>query len=249
VGPAEPVNPYQAPRPELIPEPAGLSASLEDAIAGRYDFDIGDVMEDAWALVKGMKASFWGAWIVIALIWGVVDVIVGTVVGQLLTGTAATVVNQAFSSVVTILMTPFTVGLQMMCVRRALGMPISFGTAFSYVNRGGPAIVAALLVTLFCYLGLAFLIIPGVYLFVAYFFATQLVVDQDLGAWRAMEISRKAVTRRWWRVFGLIIVVGLLTALSALLLLIPLIWTFPWAMMVAGVLYRQMFYARHPASA
>ena len=42
---------------------------------------------------------------------------------------------------------------------------------------------------------------------------------------------------------GLGLLVGLLTAVSALGLLIPLIWTIPWAMMTIGVLYRRIFYA------
>ena len=43
--------------------------------------------------------------------------------------------------------------------------------------------------------------------------------------------------------FGLSLVVGILTTLSALALFIPLIWTIPWSMMASAVLYRRIFYA------
>ena len=41
-------------------------------------------MDEAWGLVKGMKASFWGAAIVIGLIYLVVDALTG-VAGSVLT--------------------------------------------------------------------------------------------------------------------------------------------------------------------
>jgi hypothetical protein len=63
---SEPFNPYQAPReaPPAAAPAAGLSPNLEDAIAGRYQLTIGEVMGEAWQLVKGMKGTLWGAMIV-----------------------------------------------------------------------------------------------------------------------------------------------------------------------------------------
>ena len=246
--PSEPKNPYEAPRAELNGAAAtsGLSPSLQDAIAGRYNFTIGEVMDEAWRLVKGMKASFWGAAIVVGIIYLAFDAIAGFAVGMFFSGPPNAFVKQAFRGVVGVLMTPFTMGLQMMCVRRAMGIPISFGTAFSYFPRAGTALAGALLVLVLTYLGMALLVIPGVYLFVAYLLTTPLIGAAELSAWKAMETSRKAITHRWWRVFGLSLVVGLLTGLSAIALLIPLIWTIPWAMMTTAVLYRRIFHASAP---
>jgi hypothetical protein len=249
MGPAEPLNPYQAPRaePVAIESTGQLSPAIEDAIAGRYHFTIGGVMSEAWQLVKGLKASLWGALIVVGVIGGVVQIMAALILGLLIgneTSVSNVVVKQLFNLLIGALMTPLTMGLQMMCVRRALGLPVSFGTAFEYFHRGGPAIVGALLVMLLGYLGLALLIIPGIYLFVAYSLSTQLIADQQFGAWRAMETSRRAITHRWFGVFGLFLLVAVVTGLSALALLIPLIWTIPWAMMTVGVLYRRIFYAR-----
>jgi hypothetical protein len=245
MGPDQPRNPYEAPREApAAAAPAGeLSPNLEDAIAGRYQFTIGEVMSEAWQLIKGMKWTFWSAALVIGIIWVVLNQMVTLAVGMVLTGTAKTVVQQIVGGIIGIVMAPLSVGIQMMCVRRALGLPIEFGTAFSYLHRGAAIIVASLLVILLGYLGLALLIIPGVYLFIAYSLTAQLIADQGLGVWQAMETSRKAITRRWWGVAGLLLVVGLLTMLSAIALLIPLIWTIPWSMMATGVLYRRIFYA------
>jgi len=67
--PNDPLNPFEPPKAALeVALPVGTAGSLEDAVAGRYDFTIGEVMSEAWGLVKGFKASFWGAAL---LIYGV----------------------------------------------------------------------------------------------------------------------------------------------------------------------------------
>jgi hypothetical protein len=247
----DPINPYQPPKADLeIAGPTATPTSIEDAIAGRYDFDIGDVMDEAWKLTKGFKGSFWGAAIVI----GIISLIGSGVVGGLLGALAALVgvrvnglVSAIFNGLAAALLTPLTMGLTMMAVRRAQGQPASFSTAFGYISKAGPAIAAGLLTVLLTYLGIALLIIPGIYLAVAYKMAEPLIGELPISGWKAMETSRKAIRHKWFRVFGLFIVVGLLTALSGLVL-IPLIWTVPWSIMTMGVLYRRIFHAT-PAEA
>ena len=248
MAPIDAPNPYAAPQAELnvVPTTGATSPSLQDAINGRYTFTIGGVMDEAWLLVKGMKASFWGAAIVIALIYLVFEMICAVILAMFLGGEPNAVVRQLTQGVVSALMTPFTMGLQMMCVRRALGMPVSFSTAFSYFPRAGVALGSALLVMLLTWVGMVMLVIPGIYLMVAYSLTTQLVCDRELSAWDAMETSRSAITHKWWRVFGLHLLVGLLMGLSMLALLIPLIWTVPWAMMTSAVLYKRIFYSSAP---
>src|SRR4051794_7216575 len=164
MGPSDGPNPYEPPRAELDAAPAtgALSPSLQDAIAGRYDFNVSDVMDEAWRLAKGMRASFWGAAVVVALIY----LVVGSIASMLLTvffkGPPGTIVRQLANGVVGALMTPFTMGLQMMCVRRALGAPISFATAFSFFPRAGTALAGALGVLICSYLGGLALIFPGI---------------------------------------------------------------------------------------
>ncbi len=249
---APPPNPYEPPRAELdasAPPATGFSPNLAAAVEGRYTFTVGEVMDEAWQLVKGMKGTFWSAAVLIGIIQWVASSTVQRISSFFLPSNTwgLVVAQQLVNGVAGALLTPVTMGLTMMCVRRALGAPISFSNAFSYVSKSGTtAIVAAVLVVLATYAGLLVLIIPGIYLMVAYSFVIQLVGDQGLSPWQAMEVSRKAVTHRWWSVFGLGLLVALLTGVSALGLLIPLIWTIPWMMMTIAVLYRRMFYAVDP---
>ena len=242
-----PMNPYEAPKAELdsLLGPS-MPANLVNAVEGRYQFTVGEVMDEAWRLVKGMKASFWAAAALIGLICLVVSAIGGFVITIVVGEAPNAVAQQAMNSGFNVLLAPLLAGLEMMCVRRALGLPISFATAFSYFPKTGSVLAGAFLVTLLSWLGMLALLIPGIYLIVGYDLVVKLICDQNLSPWAAMETSRKAIGHRWWSVFGLGLLVALLTSLSALGLLIPLIWTVPWSMMTGAVLYRRIFYAQTP---
>jgi hypothetical protein len=242
----EPPNPYAPPRAELD-VPALMPANLEGAMAGRYHFTIGEVMDEAWHHVKGMKATFWGAMIVVGLINFAVTRVSNRVFGMFVEKPHF-VVQMFFRAVVGALMAPVSVGLTMMCVRRALGAPISFRTAFSYYGKSLPVVVCALATVVLTWSSLVAVILPGIYVWVAYTFAIPLICDQGLSPWKALETSRRAVHHKWFSVFGLILLVGLLTLVSALGLLIPLFWTVPWMMMTSAVLYRRIFYATAPVA-
>ena len=69
------------------------------------------------------------------------------VFGFFVTKAPNAIVKQIFRATVAALTTPLTMGMTMMCVRRALGAPISFGTAFSYYAKSLPALGCALLVS------------------------------------------------------------------------------------------------------
>ncbi len=62
-------NPYEPPKADLNAQPTspGGSGSLEDALAGRYNFQIGEVLREAWRLTPGMKGTFWGGAILLYL--------------------------------------------------------------------------------------------------------------------------------------------------------------------------------------
>lgn len=247
----EPVNPYAPPSTELDLAPSFRQiADLQGAREGRYEFRIGEVMDEAWRLVKGMKASFWGAAAVIGVFYLVIDTLVAVglamFVGDNPTAFVNSFVGSFRRSFVTVLMTPLTMGLQMMCVRRALGAPVSFSTAFSYLHRGRTAILGVGLVSLLTTIGTALLILPGIYLFVGYQLTTILICDQEMKVWRAMETSRRAIHHKWWQFLLVIMVAFLLLWVSALPLLIPLIWALPWYLMVYAVLYRRIFFAGPP---
>ena len=104
-----------------------------------------------------------------------------------------------------------------------------------------PLIITAVVMMLLIYLGMILLLIPGIYLGVAYLLAVPLVVERGLSPWQALEASRKAITQHWFKVFGLFIVLGLIVIVSAIPLGIGLVWTIPLMVVAMGVLYRTIF--------
>jgi hypothetical protein len=242
-----PVNPFQPPEAEPdVVRPTLPNGSLEDALAGNYDFEISEVLREAWRLTNGFKAAFWGPalvtyGLVIALVFGATKVIAGD--------NAGFAVRFAINLGCSALFAPLVMGVMMLGVRRAAGLPVSFQTTFSYFHKAGAAIVAALSTTLLTYLGLVFLVLPAIYLGVAFGMTMPLIADRNLAPWNAMETSRRAITHKWFAFFGTYLIVGILTCLSALPLGIGLIWTVPWSMLVIGVLYRRIFGVASSASA
>lgn len=65
------------------------------------------------------------------------------------------------------------------------------------------------------------------YLGVSWLFAFPLVIDKGLGAWTAMEVSRRVISRQWFRVFFVALIGGILTMLGIIALFIGLIFTLP----------------------
>jgi hypothetical protein len=83
-----------------------------------------------------------------------------------------------------------------------------------------PIFFAVLLAALGIALGLL-LIVPGIYLFVRWYFVPQAVVlerARDVGALRA---SGRLVQGFWWRTFALVLLVNLLTVLAGVVLAAP----------------------------
>jgi len=76
-------------------------------------------------------------------------------------------------------------------------------------------------------LGFVCLILPGVYLFVAWFFALPLVIDKRLEFWPAMRLSRKVISKHWWKFLGFLLVLGLLNLAGLLACLVGIFVTLP----------------------
>lgn len=230
-------NPYEAPKADLNAQaaPAGASGSLEDALAGRYSFEIGDVLREAWRMTPGMKGTFWTGAILLYAGYMLVAIVGGLLFRN------AVVLRTLFNVVLGAIGPVLFIGLMAMGIRRAARLSIAFETAFLGFQKATPVFIAGLLSTLFTYIGFALLILPGIYLAIGYCMTMPLIADRSMAPWQALETSRKAVTKHWFQYFGLLFMVGILVFVSAIPAGIGLIWTAPWAANVFGVAYRRTF--------
>jgi GYF domain 2 len=73
------------------------------------------------------------------------------------------------------------------------------------------------------------------YLSISWLFTFALIVDQGLGAWSAMEVSRRVVTKQWFRVFLLALLGGIIAALGLIGFIVGILFTMPIA--IGAIMY------------
>lgn len=233
-------NPYKPPKAEIadVFSSSDAGGTLEQGIAGNYDFGILEIIKESWQRTYGMKTAYWlGLMIFMMIVLGVALVMGGVgVFGEQLGVFGQLLPNILFTAITY----PFLAGIIMMGVHRAVDLPVSAGQVFNSLGLVVPVVIASVLMSLLTSLGFLLLVVPGIYLSVAYFLVMPLIVEKQLGAWEALEASRRAITKRWFKVFGLIVVMGVIVAISAFSI-IGLLWTLPMSTVMLGVLYRVIF--------
>ncbi|MCK5813363.1 MAG: hypothetical protein KAH03_03855 [Cocleimonas sp.] len=242
-------NPYATPTADLeVPVSPNKykNGSLESGIAGDYDFTIKGILSEAWEKTNGLKGSFWGAAGLLFIGLLIVSVVLGVIFGSGAQPGEMPTGGQIGTQIVVQLLImgllyPFMAGIMMMGVKRSVDQPISSKMMFSYFSVTGTLIVAGLLSTIFIWIGFVLLIIPGLYLAIAYGLIIPLIADKKLSAWQAMEASRKAITKRWFKIFALYFVMVIILMVSMIPLGLGLIWTYPMMISLMGILYREIF--------
>lgn len=242
-------NPYAAPISNLREVQAdGQVPSIEHALSRGYDFSIGAVLSESWQRIKGTKGIIIGGFIVFYAALFAISFVLGgalSILGILSENPTGVIVGEmAISLLASALAYPFMAGINMVGIRRAVDQPISFNEIFSHFGSTLPLLITAIVSMLLIYLGMFLLIIPGLYLAIAYMLAVPLVVERGLSPWQAMETSRKAISQHWFKVFGLFLLLGLITLIGVLPLGIGLIWAIPLFVISMGVLYRTIFGVR-----
>ena len=121
----------------------------------------------------------------------------------------------------------FSAGYYIVALQIAKNRPIDFSDFFRGFNQFLQIFLAHLIGTILIAIGFGLLIIPGIYLAVAYVFASLFVIEKKLSFWSALEASRKLITKKWFSFVGLGIMLTLLNLAGMLLLGIGLLVTIP----------------------
>ncbi|MCW8931321.1 MAG: hypothetical protein OQL19_13915, partial [Gammaproteobacteria bacterium] len=136
---------------------------------------------------------------------------------------------------------PVLAGIILLGIHRAVDADISAVSVFSHYNKVIPVTILTIVTGLLTMLGFMLLVLPGIYLAVAYMMAMALMIDRGMGVWEALETSRKAVSKHWFKIFFLYLLLGILFMVASIPLFIGLIWVLPLAAILHGVLYKYMF--------
>ena len=200
------------------------------------DWSIGEVLKTASEKQVGFKFSYFKAFAVYAAIS-----IVITLVQEASVGTADGVAASVVEILVTFLLFPLGVGLGLLGIRRAAGKETPVSTLWEPYSQAIPLIVMFLLMAVLVVAGFFLLVLPGIYLSVAYSFAPYLIVEKNMGVWEALETSRKAITQYWWRYFGLMLVFMVLIIIGSIPVLIGLVWALPIVAIATGEVFAKTF--------
>ena len=251
-------NVYQTPESNLVNENSSKEkyGSIEKAIQGDYEFLIGAVISEAWVKTNGCKGVFNLSFFYYFLILIAIMIVMGIVTTELFSmgsmGDGMGVVSDSMSAGmmlmqvliqfgVNLVSLPLVMGLFMMAIKRSVDAPISADMIFKYFSKMIPLFVTMVLMYVLIIIGFFLLVLPGIYLMVAYYMAMPLVVEKGMSPWQALETSRKAITYRWFSVFGLFFIMFTIVAISAIPLGIGMIWTVPMMVIAFAILYRNIF--------
>lgn len=260
--PAAAGSPFTAATPAAAPaQPAGpvdAKVYAAELIARAAPLDIFGCLSRSFDLWKANFLPLVGVTFVVFLATGVLGMvpILGAIVNIVLSGV-------------------FYGGLYYYYLGKMRGEPREFGDAFAGFSKAfGPLALASLLTVALSmaaacvliapwvigimmtaqqgqpnpllFLGIFVCALPIMYLSVSWTFTFALVIDQGLGPWTAMEVSRRVVTKQWFRVFFTILLGGILAMLGLIGLIIGVVFTLPLA--IGALLYAYEDLCNPPAA-
>jgi serine/threonine protein kinase len=209
--------------PGVTPPPTTLAGDALEAqiLAQDYVLDARRCIRRGWALVR---SDFWPLVGITALI-------------LVLLGAASSIgeVRQSFgnfsfsSSILSILLSgPLIGGLYLCFLKRLRSQEIRVETAFSGFRTALLQLfLASFVMHVLTALGFLCLIVPGIYLLVAWAFTLPLVIDKGLEFWPAMRISRRVISKHWWRFLGFLLLLLLLNVGGLLACILGVFVTLP----------------------
>lgn len=228
-------NPYETPEAPL--ERSSVSkdgqGSLQGGLNGDYDFTIGDIYSEAWEKTKGVKGTF-------LIAWGIYMLIAFSIsfVFYFIPFDSQSIIESLVSIPA---LYPVMAGITLMGIHRSVDADISASSVLGHYGRVIPITLLTVLMMLLIILGMALLVIPGIYLAIAYMMALPLMMDRNMGIWEALETSRKAITKHWFKIFFIYLLLGLLMIVAMLPFFIGLIWILPMSSIIQGVMYKYIF--------
>ena len=222
--------------PKYTAPPVDAAAFAEQILARDYVLNIRDCLRRGWELVK---SDFWPivgvTALVLALLWAASssEPIYSIHRGGL----------HATTSLLSILLGgPLMGGLYLFFLKKIRGEPARVETAFAgFSSCFVQLFLASFVSELLLALGFICLVLPFIYLLVAWLFTLPLVIDKRLEFWPAMRLSRKTISKHWWKFLGFGIVLVLFNLAGVLLFCVGVFLTFPISLAALMYAYEDIF--------
>jgi predicted Ser/Thr protein kinase len=231
------------------PPPGANGAALaQEILAREFNLSIRSCMRRGWILLKGEFWPFVGVTALLIALLGFATSIGGASFRHGPAGANSTEITSAFAMLV---WGPLVGGLLLYFLKKIRREPATVETAFCGFSsqRFLHLFLAGFVTSLLTWLGFVCLILPGIYLLVAWMFTLPLVMDKHLDFWSAMELSRKVVTKHWFKFLGLGIVLMLLEFAGVLALCVGVFVMAPLILATLMYAYEDIFGGATPAVA
>lgn len=199
------------------------TAQFDKLIEGNYEVNASDYVQKGWEMFKGNIGEFIGFTLVVFA--------------------ASLVISKlgAFGSLLfSALAAPLYAGFSIAAFRILSGKSLQFSDFFKGFNYFLPLFLAGLASGIIVSVGLALLLLPGIYLAVGYMLTTLLVIDHRMEFWQAMETSRKIVTKNWFAFFIFALLLFLVNVLGIIALGVGLLVTIPITSCAAAIAYKEI---------
>jgi serine/threonine protein kinase len=199
---------------------AAPAVSAGEILARDYTLNIRHCLRRGWALVRN---DFWPLVGMSAFVMVVLSAASSS--GVVLSDGQ----SSGTTSILGILLSgPLMGGLYLYFLKKIRREAAGVETAFTGFRHPFPhLVIAGFLATLLTTLGFLCLILPGIYLFVAWIFTFPLIVDRRLEFWPAMRLSRKIISKHWWKFLGFLLVLALINLAGIAACCVGLFITFP----------------------
>lgn len=197
---------------------------LEQLLQDQPTLDIDKAFKRGWEMFKTNPGLFIAFALIYFIILGAGEVLLGD-----------------YSSIISILVgVPLGFGFYLVANQISRSESIEFKDFFEGFKFFVPLVLVSLLAGLLSIVGLVFLILPGIYLGVAYTFATLFSVYAGTEVWESLELSRKLITKVWWKFFGFILLLILINLAGLLALGLGLLVTIPLTYLSAYAAFEEM---------
>ncbi|WAL58549.1 hypothetical protein [Thermocoleostomius sinensis] len=206
--------------------------SIDSLIREGYATDISSYLGRGWDLLQQKLGSFIGFTAIFVFVIPIALAIIAAILDPASvdpsTNRPSTGIAPLLNAASFIVSPALEAGFYLVALKLAKQRLTSFSDFFRGFHYFLPLLLARLVTSILIVLGFLLLIIPGIYLAVAYGLVFPLILERKMDFWQAMETSRRVITKRWFSFFGLglllflINLVGLLPFGLGLLITIPL---------------------------
>jgi hypothetical protein len=234
-----------------------VGGSIEEAVKGDYSLDVAAILKEAWQITLKSRLAINLGLFTCLIIGMLVSVLVSSQLGGIEVAIQDPQSATLLNIIVTLVVYPFIVGVEMMGVFHSVGLKTKPQLIFAFLKRGSWVAVSALLTSTLVTIGLTLFYLPGIFLAVALSLALPLVVEKKMSPIKAVVVSIQATRFQWFKIFALYVILALAVVVSALpivasgqsefgfiaiaFFLFCLAYLAPLFYNVKGILYREIF--------